>query len=64
MNNNIDSIQIRQKEMASEREKAGIEKRRAAMQEIRDMLAGVDGNSVDLDEIRTLRITSKSDIVD
>ncbi len=34
---------------------ASIEQRRAAMQEIRDLLADVDGNSVDLDRVRAER---------
>jgi len=34
---------------------ADIEKRRAAMQEIRNMLSGIDGNGIDLDEMKTER---------
>jgi addiction module RelB/DinJ family antitoxin len=37
---------------------ASIEQRQA-MQEIRDLLAGVDGNSVDLDQMRTERRAAK-----
>ena len=33
----------------------GIEQRRAAMQEIRDLLSGVDGSTVDLDRMRAER---------
>lgn len=36
-----------------------IEQRRAAMQEIRELLADVDGNSIDLDRIKAERRTAK-----
>ncbi|MCL2099887.1 MAG: hypothetical protein FWH24_05590 [Oscillospiraceae bacterium] len=34
---------------------ASIEERRAAMQEIRDMLSDVDGDSIDLDQMKAER---------
>ena len=34
---------------------ASVEQRRAAMQEIRDMLSSIDGNSIDLTKIKTER---------
>jgi DNA-damage-inducible protein J len=43
---------------------ASVEQRRAAMQEIRDMLAGVDGNNVDLDQMRAERRTVKFERTD
>ena len=36
-----------------------IEQRRAAMQEIRDLLTGVDGNNIDLEEMRAERRAAK-----
>lgn len=36
-----------------------VEQRRAAMQEIRDLLADVDGNSIDLDQMKAERQTAK-----
>jgi DNA-damage-inducible protein J len=36
-----------------------VEQRRAAMQEIRDLLSGVDGDIVDLDQMRAERRTAK-----
>lgn len=39
--------------------RASIEQRRAAMQEIRDILADVDGNSVDLDHMRAERRSAR-----
>jgi len=36
-----------------------IERRRAAMQEIRDLLADLDGNSIDLDQMRAERLSAK-----
>ncbi len=41
-----------------------VEQRRAAMQEIRDLLAGVDGNSVDLEQMKAERTTNKFECVD
>jgi len=38
-----------------ERKKANVEQRRAAMQEIRDMMDGVDGSSVDLAQMKAER---------
>ena len=38
---------------------ASIEQRRAAMQEIRDLLANVDGSSIDLDRMKTERRAAK-----
>ena len=38
---------------------ASIEQRRAAMQEIRDLLANVDGSSIDLDKMRVERRSKK-----
>ena len=35
--------------------KPGIEERRAAMREIRGLLAGIDGNSIDLNQIKAER---------
>ena len=42
----------------------GIEQRRAAMQEIRDSLADVDGSSVDLGQMRAERRTAKYERTD
>ena len=39
--------------------KPNIEERRAAMQEIRGLLAGIDGNSIDLDETKAERRATK-----
>ncbi len=39
--------------------KANAEQRRAAMQEVRDLLADVDGSSVDLEQIRKERRAAK-----
>ena len=39
--------------------KPSVEERRAAMQEIRMLLAGIDGNSIDLDQMRAERRTTK-----
>ena len=39
--------------------KPSIEKRRGAMQEIREMLAGIDGNSIDLDQMKAERRAGK-----
>lgn len=36
-----------------------VEQRRAAMQEIRDLLADVDGNSIDLDQMKAERRAAK-----
>ncbi|MCL2337406.1 MAG: type II toxin-antitoxin system RelB/DinJ family antitoxin [Firmicutes bacterium] len=36
-----------------------IEQKRAAMQEIRDLMAGVDGNSIDLDQMKAERRAAK-----
>lgn len=36
-----------------------IEQRRAAMQEIRDLLADMDGNNIDLDQMKTERLAVK-----
>ncbi len=36
-----------------------IEQRRAAMQEVRDLLADVDGNSIDLDQMKAERRAAK-----
>lgn len=36
-----------------------IEQRQAAMQEIRDLLADIDGNSIDLDQIKAERRAAK-----
>jgi len=41
-----------------------IEQRRAAMQEIRDLLVGVDGNNIDLDQIKAERRAAKYERVD
>jgi len=41
-----------------------IEQRRAAMQEIRDLLADVDGNNIDLDQMRAERREAKYGRVD
>lgn len=41
-----------------------IEQRQAAMQEIRDLLADVDGNSVDLDQMKAERRTTKFERID
>lgn len=41
------------------RTEASIEQRRAAMQEIRDLLANVDGDSIDLDQMRAERRAAK-----
>jgi DNA-damage-inducible protein J len=41
-----------------------IEQRRAAMQEIRDMLSNIDGGSVDLNEIRAERREAKFERID
>ena len=38
---------------------ASIEQRRAAMQEIRDLLSNVDGSSIDLDKMRAERRAAK-----
>lgn len=38
---------------------ASVEQRRAAMQEIRDLLAGVDGSGIDLDRMRAERMAAK-----
>jgi addiction module RelB/DinJ family antitoxin len=38
---------------------ASVGQRRAAMQEIRDSLSGIDGNSVDLDQMRADRRAAK-----
>jgi DNA-damage-inducible protein J len=44
--------------------KTGIEQRRAAMQEIRDLLAGIDGNSIDLDRMKAERRAAKYERAD
>ena len=36
-----------------------VEQRRAAMQEIRDLLSDVDGSSIDLDKMKAERMTAK-----
>jgi len=41
-----------------------IEQRRMAMQEIRDLLTGVDGSSVDLNQMRAERRTAKYERID
>jgi len=43
---------------------ASIEQRRAAMQEIRDLLTGVDGSSVDLNQMKAERRTAKYERAD
>ena len=42
-----------------DRKKADVEQRRAAMQEIRNMMDGVDGSSVDLDQMKAERRAEK-----
>ena len=39
--------------------RVSIEERRAAMQEVRDLLADVDGNSIDLEQMRAERRAAK-----
>ena len=39
--------------------RAGVDERRAAMQEVRDLLTGIDGNNIDLDQMRAERMASK-----
>ena len=41
-----------------------IEQRRAAMQEIRDLLSDVDGNSIDLDQMKAERRAAKFERID
>lgn len=36
-----------------------VEQRQAAMQEVRDLLAGIDGNSIDLDQMKVERRAAK-----
>jgi DNA-damage-inducible protein J len=43
----------------NERTSESIEQRRAAMQEIRDLLADVDGSSIDLDQMKAERRIAK-----
>ena len=43
---------------------ASIEQRRNAMQEIRELLADVDGNSIDLEQTRAERRTAKYERTD
>jgi len=42
----------------------GIPQRQAAMQEVRDLLAGIDGNSIDLDQMKAERRAAKYERVD
>jgi len=44
--------------------KASIEQRQAAMQETRDLLVGIDGDNVDLDQMRADRRVAKYERVD
>ena len=44
--------------------KPGIEERRAAMQEIRESLSGIDGSSIDLERMRAERRAAKYERTD
>ena len=44
--------------------KVSTEQRQAAMQEIRDLLAGIDGNSIDLDQMKAERRAAKYERAD
>jgi len=46
------------------RTRVSIEQRRAAMREVRDLLAGVDGNKIDLDQMRAERRAAKYERAD
>jgi len=52
------------RETGTNETRINIEQRRAAMQEIRDLLAGVDGNSIDLDQMRAERRAAKYERTD
>jgi len=44
--------------------KVSTEQRQAAMQEVRDLLAGIDGNSIDLDQMKAERRAAKYERAD
>ena len=44
--------------------KVSTEQRQAAMQEVRDLLAGIDGNSVDLEQMKAERRAAKYERAD
>ena len=44
--------------------KVSTEQRQAAMQEVRDLLAGIDGNSIDLDHMKAERRAAKYERAD
>ena len=52
------------RDIETARSTSSIEQRRAAMQEIRDLLAGVDGNNIDLDRMRVERRAEKYERID
>jgi len=45
-------------------QKANIEQRQAAMQEVRDLLVGINGDNIDLDQIRAERRAAKYERID
>ena len=52
------------REAANAETAAGIEQRRNAMQEIRDLLADIDGSGIDLEQARTERRAAKYERTD
>lgn len=52
------------RESSSSSSTMNAEQRRAAMQEIRDLLADVDGNSIDLDQMKAERRRTKFECID